>query len=276
MAFCSRCGSELAANAKFCHKCGAAVGTAAPSAAPVTSAAPADLHRVLKVSGRPRIVIRQWVPGNVEVKAGAAGEVVVDVEPKPPETVVWNVSQDGDLITVKFRIREFADWPSHLFSSSPRTNIHLVVPSESDLDIRNRVDRVSVTGVSGNTMVESSAGVVSMQNCTGTIHARTRAGEVQMSNVKGSVSAETSAGQITFTGSLTGYNRFRTRVGEINLTLQGPHDLRVEGYATVGKVTVSPELEGGRFDGREYVGKIGAGTGRLVAETTAGSITIKH
>ncbi len=283
MAFCSRCGAELAANAKFCHKCGAAVLTASPPAPSVTTAAPAapagpaDLHRVLKVSGKPRIVVRQWVPGNVEVKSGAAGEVTVDIEPKPPESVVWSVSQDGDLITVKFRIREFVDWPGHLLSGSPRTNIHVVVPSESDLDIRSRVDRVSVTGVSGSIMVESSAGVVSMQNCTGTIHARTRAGEIGLSGVKGTVSAETSAGQITFSGSLsTGYNRFRTRVGEIKLTLQGAQDLRVEGYATVGKVAVSPELEGEHYDGREYVGKIGAGTGRLVVETTAGSITIKH
>jgi len=256
------------ADARFCHKCGA----------PVTIAtAPADLHRVLKVTGRPRVVIRQRVPGTVEVKPGAVGEVTVDIDPKPLETVIWNVSQDGNVITINFRIRDVFDWPGHLFSGSPRTNIRVAVPSESDLDIRNRVDSVSVNGVSGNIAVESSAGVVSVQNCTGMIQVRTWAGGIDMSNVSGTVSAETSAGQIVFSGSLSqGESRFRTRVGDISMTLQGAQDLRVEGYATVGKITVAPELEGARFDGREYTGKIGAGTGRLLAETTAGNITIKR
>jgi hypothetical protein len=268
MAFCSRCGAELAADARFCHKCGAPVAT---------TASPAELHRVLKVSGKPRIVIKQRVPGIVEVKPGAVGEVTIDIEPKPPETVSWDVSQDGDVIAIYFRIRDVFDWPGHFFSGSPRTNIHVAVPSESDLDIRNRVDRVSVTGVNGMLVVESSAGGISMQNCTGVIQVRTRAGGIELGNIRGTVSAETSAGQITFSGSLSkGENGFRTRVGDINLALQGEHDLRVEGYATVGKVTVSPELEGARYDGREYVGRIGAGIGRLVAETTAGSITISH
>jgi len=268
MGFCSRCGAELAAGARFCHKCGAPVGAAAP---------PADLHRVLKVEGKPRVVIKQRVPGIVEVKPGAAGEVAVDIEPKPPETVSWNVSQDGNVVMVNLRIRDVIDWPAHFFSGSPLTNVRVVVPGESDLDILNRVDRVSVAGVSGTLALESSAGVVSVQDCTGIIRARTRAGQIELGNVRGTVSAETLAGQITFSGSLSkGESVFRTRVGDINLALQGEHDLRVEGYATVGRVTVSPVLEGARYDGREYVGRIGAGTGRLVAETTAGSITIKH
>jgi hypothetical protein len=268
MAFCNRCGAELAVDASYCHKCGAPVATTVPQA---------DLHRVLKVSSKPRIVIKQRVPGIVEVKPGVAGEVVVDIEPKPPETVSWNVSQDGNVISINLRIRDVFDWPGHFFSGSPRTNVHVTVPNESDLDVRNRIDRVSVMGVSGMLEVESSAGVVSLQNCTGVMQVRTRAGTIELGNVKGTVSAETSAGQITFSGSLSkGENGFRTRVGDINLTLQGEHDLRVEAYATVGRVTVSPGLESARYDGREYVGRIGTGTGRLVAETTAGSITINH
>jgi zinc ribbon protein/putative adhesin len=268
LAFCNKCGSELATDARFCHKCGAPVTMTTP---------PTDLHRVLKVTGKPRVVIKQRVPGRVEVKPGAAGEVTVDIEPKPPETVIWNIYQDGNVITISFRIREFIDWPGHFLSGSPQTNIHVIVPSESDLDIRNRVDRVSVTGISGMLAMESSAGIISVQNCTGVIQARTRAGGIELGNIKGTVSAETSAGPIAFSGSLSkGENWFRTRVGDINLTLQGEHDVRVEGYTTIGRVTVTPELDGARFDGREYVGKIGAGTGRLVAQTTAGSITIKQ
>jgi len=116
-----------------------------------------------------------------------------------------------------------------------------------------------------------------MQNCAGVVQARTRAGGIELGNVKGTVSAETLAGHITFSGSLSkGENSFRTRVGDINLTLQGENDLRVEAYATMGRVTVFPSPEGARYDGREFVARIGAGAGRLVAETTAGSITINH
>jgi hypothetical protein len=268
MAFCSRCGAELASDARFCHRCGAPV---------VATAQQADLHRVMKVTGKPRVVIKQRVPGVVEVKSGSADEVVVDVEPTPPENVSWNVSQDGNVIVINCRIRDALDWPGHIFSGFPRTNIHVTVPGESDLDIKNRVDRIAVSGINGMLVAESSTGVISIQNCTGVVQVRTRAGQIELGNVKGTVSADNAAGQIAFSGSLSkGENWFRTRVGDVNLTLLGEHDLRVEAYATIGRVTVSPDLEGARYDGRAYVGKIGVGTGRLVAETTAGSITIRH
>jgi DUF4097 and DUF4098 domain-containing protein YvlB len=231
----------------------------------------------VKVSGKPRIVINHRVPGTVELKAGSAGEVVVDVEPRPTENVIWNVSQTGNVVAVDCHIRDIWDWPGHIFSGAPRTNLRVSVPAESDLDIRSRVDRVTVMGINGMLVVESAAGVISMQDCAGVVQVRNRAGQIELQNVKGTVWADNAAGHIAFSGSLSnGESMFRTRLGDIDLTLQGEHNLRVEAYATLGRVSVIPELVGSRYDGGTYVGRIGSETGRLVAETKAGTITIRH
>ena len=213
------------------------------------------------------------------MKSGPEAEVTVDLGLKIPEDLDWNISQDGDVVTVTCRARSFSifGWPLYIFSGRRRANIHVSVLAETDLTIENRAGRITVKSVKGTIVGESSAGTVSMRDCEGTVRARTKAGSVELDNVNGTISARSSAGSIRFTGALSkGDDWFRTSVGSIELKLRREPDLTVEASTRIGQVTCSPELTDASYERGQYIGRIGAGTGRLIAETKTGSITIRR
>jgi hypothetical protein len=230
------------------------------------------------VTGRPKVIVMNTAPGSVEVKVGPKGEVTVDLDLRVPENLDCSVSQDRNAITVNCRGRAgFWGWPSYIFGSGPMVNILISAPAESDLDLENRVGDITVTGVNGTIVAESSAGAVHIRESKGTVKARTRAGSVDLENVDGIVAARSSAGSIKFSGVLSkGESWFRTSVGSVNLSLQGQPDLTVEASTSLGSITCTPELADAYHRHNQYTGRIGAGTGRLVVETKTGSITIHH
>lgn len=270
MLYCRQCGAKLPKDARFCSACGTRVVSLDMESM--------ERHRTLKVAGKPRVVVTNTAPGSVEVKPGPNGEVTVDLDLRVPEDLDCNSLQDGDTITVTCRTKTRPwNWPSYIFRSGPRANVLVSVPAETDLNLENRAGRVAVTGVKGTIVAESSAGTLSIQDCEGTIKARTRAGSVNLKNVNGTVSARSSAGSIEFSGALSkSENWFRTNVGSIEITLQGEPDLTIEASTSLGRVTCSPELTDARYVRNQYTGQIGAGTGRLIAETKTGSITIRQ
>jgi hypothetical protein len=271
MPYCRRCGAELPKDARFCPACGTPV--VAPEMKPM------EIRKTFKVTGKPKVVVTNIAPGSVEVKSGPETEVTVDLDLRIPEDLDWNILQDGNVVTItcRSRVSPFLGWPKYIFSGGPRANILVSVPAQTDLNLENRAGRVTVTGVKGTIVAESSAGTVSMQDCEGTVKARTKAGSVELENVNGTISARSSAGSIRFTGALSkGENWFRTNVGRIELTLRGEPDLTVEASTRIGRVTCGPELTDLRYERGQYVGRIGAGTGRLIAETKTGSITIRR
>jgi len=271
MPYCRRCGAELPKDARFCPACGTPV--ALPEMKPI------ETRKTFKVTGKPKVVVTNIVPGLIEVKSVPETEVIVDLDLKIPEDLEWNISQDGDVVTVTYRSRAFPffGWLLYVFSGRSRANIHVSVPAETDLNLENRAGRITVESLKGTIVAESSAGTVNMQDCEGTVKARTKAGSVELDNVNGTISARSSAGSIKFTATLSkGENWFRTSVGRIELTLQGEPDLTVEASTKIGRVTCSPELTDARYERGQYMGRIGAGTGRLIAETKTGSITIRR
>ena len=271
MPYCKRCGAELPKDARFCPACGTPVV--------IPEMKPVEKHKTLKVSGKPKVVVTNTAPGSVEVKSGPDGEVTVDLDLRIPEDLDWNILQDSNVVTITCRsgVSPFFGWPKYIFSGGPRANILVSVPGETDLNLETRAGQVTVVGVKGTLVAESSAGTVNMQDCEGPVKARTKAGRVNLKNVNGTVSARSSAGSIDFTGVLSkGENWFRTSVGRIEITLRGEPDLAVEASAKLGRVTCSPELTDARYERGRYIGRIGAGTGRLIVETKTGSITIRR
>jgi len=100
---------------------------------------------------------------------------------------------------------------------------------------------------------------------------------VNFENVDGIISARSSAGSIKFSGVLSkGESWFRTSVGSIDISLQGQPDLTVEASTSLGGIRCIPELTDAYYKRNQYIGRIGAGTGRLIVETKTGSITIHH
>ena len=271
MPYCRRCGAELPKDARFCPACGTPV--VAPEMKPM------ETHRTLKVTGKPKVVVTNTAPGSVEVKAGPEAEVTVDLDLRRPEDLDWNISQDGNLVTVtcRSRVHPFFGWPMYIFSGGPRANILVSVPKEADLNLETRIGGIAVSGVKGALAADSSTGRVNMQDCEGVIKARTRTGSVNLENVNGTVSVRNSTGSIRFSGALSkGENWFRTSTGGIELTLRGEPDLTVEASTRLGRITCSPELTDARYERGRYTGRIGAGTGRLIAETKTGNIRISR
>jgi len=269
MSYCKHCGAELPEDARFCSACGTRV---------VSKTKSVETHRILKVTGKSKVVITNIAPGSVEVKHGSQGEVTVDLDLRVSEDLDCNISQEGNVVIVTCRTRAgFWRWPSYMFGAGPRVNILVSVPAETDLNLENRAGRLEVAGVNGTIVAESSAGRINMQDCEGTVNARTKAGSINLKNVSGTVTARSSAGSIKFDGALSnGENWFRTSVGSIDITLQGEPDLAVEASTSLGSIKCIPELTDARYKRNRHIGRIGAGTGRLVAETKTGSITIRQ
>ncbi len=288
MPYCSKCGAELTADANFCAKCGTPVAKG--------EAMPATQHQTFKVTGKPKVIIVNRGPGKVDVKTAKEGEVTVDIDLREPDDVESNISQEGNTVTVRCRalVHPFR-WPRYFASGGPRADITVSVPVETDLDVETSLDQVAVMGIKGSVKVETSVarvilenlegivdvdgktGLIELRSVNGTVNVDSTTGPVTLENVNGTVSVRNTTGPIRFTGSLSnGENWFRTSTGPIDLALTGKSDLAVEAYSRLGRVTCTPELADARYERGQYVGRIGSGTGKLIAETKTGSITIRQ
>ncbi|MDH5482050.1 MAG: DUF4097 family beta strand repeat-containing protein [Candidatus Bathyarchaeota archaeon] len=269
MPYCKQCGAKLPEDARFCPSCGTRV---------IIETKPVQTRRVLKVTGKPKVVITNTAPGSIEVKKGSKGEVTVDLDLRAPEDLDCNTSQEGNVVTVTCRMKAgLWKWTSYIFGAGPRANILVSVPAEADLDLENRAGRLKVAGVKGTLTAESSAGAVNMLDCEGTVEARTKAGSIDLENVSGTITARSSAGSIRFAGILSkSESGFKTSLGSIDLKLLSEPDLTVQASTNLGSIKCIPELTDAHYEGNRYVGRIGTGKGKLVAETSTGSITIRQ
>lgn len=265
VSYCKQCGGKLPEDARFCPSCGTRV---------ISETQPLEAHRILKVTDKPKVVVTNFSPGSVEIEHGAEGEVATDLDLRVPENLDWTISQDENVITVTCRMKVAWGWP-YIFGPRPRANVHISVPGKADLQLENRAGRIAIHGVNGTISAESSAGTISARDCEGTIKVRTRAGSVNLNDVNGTITARSSAGSITFIGALSkGENWFRTNLGSIDITFKGEPELIVEASTDLGSIRCIPELADARYERNRHIGRIGAGTGKLIVETNAGSITI--
>lgn len=288
LAFCVKCGAELPEGASFCPSCGTAVVEKVEE--------PTREHRTLKVGEKPRVVIHQRTPGRIDVKKGSDGEVLVDLDLRERRDMDWSVTQDGSVVTIRTRaLVHPLRWHRYFLSGGPRAEIAVSVPAETDLDVSTSIDQVAIAGIKGALSIESSVGKIIIEECEGNIRVIGKTGPIDLRNIKGTttvdsttgpatlenvngtVSVHNTTGPIKFSGSLSsGENWFRTSTGPIEITLQPPSDLKVEAYSRLGRVTCVPELADSRYERGQCTGRLGNGTGKLIAETTIGAITIRH
>jgi len=276
MPYCSHCGIQLTEGASFCHVCGASV----------TSVSGRSTHQTFNVNGVPRVVISSRSPGSIEIsRSNKESEIEADVILKEESYLEWNITQNGDVIAgicrPKMGVLEF---PGGFSLQGARADFILKVPKQTILDLTNRFGEITVRGVEGPSIsAESSVGSIRISDFEGTANVRTKTGLLSLENLKGRVSARNSAGSITYSGSLSlGDSSFSTKVGNIEITLGGDLNLKIDASSRVGRVTVDPSIKEAQFQSEQYgIGNriyctIGTGALRLFSETLTGTISIQH
>jgi len=271
MTFCARCGKELAPNANFCHSCGASV-----------SGAPGLTHYVFKVTRAPRVVVSNHSVGSVLVSQGAQDEVIVDFDVGQPGYHECSAVQSDNLVTARCRSGRGEFWP--IIMTGPRADVSVKVPRVVEgLELSCRFGAVSARGVQGPIGAETLTGEIRLNECEGGfIDARAKAGTITLENVNARVWARISAGSISYSGCpLPGESWFRTRVGNVELTLLGDLNQAIEASTRVGEVKIDPAFGATQVRSEPYaVGRrvfftVGSGANRLFAETRTGSIWIR-
>ena len=274
MAFCSHCGTRLSDGANFCHSCGS----------PVSAETQQTKSQTFKVGEFPRVVVNNRASGSIEISSSPQqDEVIVDLRLKNGGYIAWNVQQSGNLITIDCRLKSgVLEFPGGFSLQGARADVLLKVPKQVTLDLSNRFGEISVAGVDGTTLsAESSAGNINVRGYSGTTNIKTKSGLIILERVDGKISARNHAGSINISGSIgSGESILSTRIGNIEATLIGDFDLRIDALSRVGHVSLDPALRGGQFQTEQYTignritSMIGNGMCRLYLETMTGSISI--
>ena len=252
-----------------------------------------ETSQKLIVSGKPKVFIVCTVPGEIAVKSGNQAEVIIDLDFMNPEDMDWNISQKDNQVYIKCHSKGKSY--SEYILGAPFAKILVKVPVESDLDIKTLSDRILLTGIHGHIVAESSdakirmhgcegiievknkTGPINLENCEGSIVVKNQNGHIKLENVNGNVSAHNSTGIIRFSGILSnGQNSFSTSTGKVDIRLLGKPDLTVVASTTLGNIKCEPEIIDARYDRGLCTCRIGTGTGKLIAKTNTGLITISR
>lgn len=213
------------------------------------------VEQVLSVGDAPVLVINSE-NGRISVEAGADHQVTVEAQIKRPDDVDFDISQEGDTITITARARE--DFFS--FHSSPGAEIDVTAPSNTQIDLRTSNGSIEVEGIKESGSI------------------RTSNGKIVLNDVSGAFEARTSNGSIEFEGELTpgGNNELRTSNGSVSVELTDDSpSVRLDATTSNGKVDSKLPITTTSRDNNHISGTIGDGEAKLVVRTSNGSVTIR-
>jgi DUF4097 and DUF4098 domain-containing protein YvlB len=213
--------------------------------------------------------------GRVTLIAGPNGRVDVTATIKKPEDVEYEISQEGDVITVT---AETSSGGLFNFGESGGVDIEITTPPNTSINIKNSNGTISVVGIKQSGSVRTSNGKVVMEGVYGDFDISTSNGSVTITQAAGSFNIKTSNGRITFDGELIsgGDNKMTTSNGSVEIKLQGTPSLEFDGSTSNGSVSTEyPILTSYTEDQSHLVGKIGSGDAALLVRTSNGSIEIR-
>jgi len=186
-------------------------------AAGTMGAATEQQEKHFNVSGRPVVTLNNIVNGRIEVKSWKNPEVVV-TSTSVPGKVSIDAEQVGDRIEINATSQ--AD-----LSSQPHeieANFQLVVPEETELQLKTQTGLILVEQVSGDMKLQSVAGDVHLKEVSGYIIVKTASGslvctgctgKLDFNSISGSAqilqSSPTSLNLMTTTGNILYDGEFR-------------------------------------------------------------------
>jgi Putative adhesin len=176
-----------------------------------------EQEKHFKVTGRPVVTLNNIVNGRIEVKSWKNPEVVVTSSAVPGKVSV-DAEQVGDRIEINAASLT-AD------SSQPHeveANFQLVVPEETELQLRTQTGLILVEQVNGDMKLQSVAGDVHLKEVSGYVIVKTASGslvctgctgKLDFNSISGSAqilqSSPTSLNLMTTTGNILYDGEFR-------------------------------------------------------------------
>jgi DUF4097 and DUF4098 domain-containing protein YvlB len=152
------------------HAVGTAVFLCASSAALAGTTEQQERHFTVK--DRPMVILDNIVNGRIEVKSWKNPEVVV-TSSSVPDKVTIDIEQVGDRIDINAS--------SQLASTGPHdveANFQLVVPEQTELQLRTQTGLILVEQVNGDMKLQSVAGDVHLKEVSGYIIVKTTGGSL--------------------------------------------------------------------------------------------------
>ena len=204
--------------------------------------------------------------GDVALVVGSGGEITVTAELQDPDKIVYEVSRDGDLVTVSAKTR-----------SGSRADVTVAVPGNTEFKLSTGDGSVEVVGVQAPGEVASGNGSIMLEGVRGDVQGNLGNGHITLGDVAGSFILNVGNGGITFQGELTpgGDSTFSIGNGSVTVELTGSPSVALDLETDDGKVRSDlPVGESEVSEGR-LVGNIGNGEAALTVRAGAGNITIR-
>src|SRR6266478_9844444 len=136
----------------------------------ISYAACQKIEKHFTVKGRPVVMIQNVADGRIEVKSWKISEVVVSAS-QSSDKIGLDMEQADDRIDVIANILDTSAPQSQLSE-----NIQLIVPEQTELQIRTQTGLIYVEQVIGDMKLESIAGDVHLKEVSGYIIVHTTGG----------------------------------------------------------------------------------------------------
>jgi DUF4097 and DUF4098 domain-containing protein YvlB len=235
---------------------------------------PSEIHpQSLNVGSSPELVVTAF-NGEIQVTGGQEGKVFVHTTLWWPDKIDYDVSQDGDVVTIKAEQKERF---STIGGRSPGADIEVTVPVNTSVRLRTSNGMIEVRGTESSGSVETSNGQIVLENIRGDFRAETSNGAIEVNQSRGSVDLYTSNGSITYSGELLPDTRteMRTSNGGITVNVQGEPSLMLDASTSNSSVKSDLPITASTTGDNHLVGTIGDGEAELVLRTSNASVRIR-
>ncbi len=268
------------------------------------TSAPADatnvrVERRFAVQGRPVVVIQNVGDGRIEVKSSKNAEVVVSGT-RASDKISIEIEQVGDRVDVNTNVIDATAQPAEM-----QANLQLVVPEETELQLKTQTGLIYVEQVTGDMTLESVAGDIHLKEVSGYIIVTTTggslvctqcAGKLKFESVSGSaqilqpgltnVNLHTTTGNILFDGDFvrTGLYTMKSGKGLVEVRFSGNDSFDLNAQTATGTVDnqaaafLKPDSHGVKHLASKFTkglfGTVGQGLAKVELSSYSGTIRI--
>jgi len=265
----------------------------------VSLAAGQKIEKHFTVKGHPVVMIQNVADGRIEVKSWKNSEVVVSAS-QSSDKIGLDMEQADDRIDVIANILDTSAPQSQLSE-----NIQLIVPEQTELQIRTQTGLIYVEQVIGDMKLESVAGDVHLKEVSGYIIVHTTggsflciqcSGKLDFNTISGSaqilqpslksVNLITTTGNILFDGDFirTGIYTMKSGRGLVEVRFSGADSFDLNAQTSSGVVDnraeafLKPDTHGFRRSASKYAkglfGTVGNGLAKVELSSFSGTVRI--